>query len=581
MKNRNGTLVSVADFQAELAKAPEKLFAVAGDERLLARLPRGNWVGGTIPYLMTDEDGGLTTRDSVMVQELLTDERASPNISVYDKQTIARITADAPANGYTFLLIPAFSDAHFVYGKDAHTFKDIFGHPIVGWISGIHLNDLGKEKPKVFNGKTGEVFADKALACHVPLPPGKTAEVEIVNIFERSEGPDLRFETDGFGPVTDCWIDGKKTNFARWLTDDKVDTKLPLIADYSGALINVSIQEVDPEAGTVSLYAPVFKDQTYRLAKPMPDYVQAFKSVTARPTHDLAFACNCVLNYLYGKLEGARVGLPGPFTFGEIAYVLLNQTMVYCDVVDAGVPREGGRHFAQQMATALGHRVQEQLAQLERLGRLKRFFSPQLAELIVAGGAEDPLKSHRREVTVTFLDLRGFTAFAETSEPEEVMGVLREYHAEMGKLILAHEGTLERFTGDGMMIFFNDPVPVPNPAERALRMAVAMRDRVTQLSATWRKRGYDLGLGVGIAQGYATIGAIGFEGRWDYGAIGTVTNLAARLCGEAKAGQILVSSRVAGTLEDLIALEEMETVTLKGFLKPVPMFNVVGLKASA
>ncbi|MBI4013250.1 MAG: adenylate/guanylate cyclase domain-containing protein, partial [Candidatus Rokubacteria bacterium] len=229
----------------------------------------------------------------------------------------------------------------------------------------------------------------------------------------------------------------------------------------------------------------------------------------------------------------------------------------------------------------LEQRVQEKVAEVERLGRLKRFFSPQLAELIVAGGADDPLKTHRREITVVFLDLRGFTAFAETAEPEEVMGVLREYHAATGQLILEHEGTLERFTGDGMMIFFNDPVPVPSPAERAIRMAVAMRDRVNQLSATWRKRGYGLGLGVGIAQGYATIGAIGFEGRWDYGAIGTVTNLAARLCSEAKAGQILVSSRVAGTVEDLIDLEEMETLTLKGFLKPVPTFNVVGVKTSA
>jgi class 3 adenylate cyclase len=579
MKNSKGTLVSVADFQAELEKAPEKLFAVAGDERLLARLPRGNWVGGTSPYLMTDENGGLTTRDSVMVQELLTDERASPSISVYDKQTIARITADAPTNGYTFLMIPAFSDVHFVYGKEAPTFKDIFGHPIVGWISGIHLNDLGKEKPKVFNGKTGEVFADKALACHVPLPSGKTAEVEIVNIFERSEGPDLRFETDGFGPVTDCWIDGKKTNFARWLTDDKVDTQLPLIADYSGALINVSIQGVDTEAGTVSLYAPVFKDRTYRLAKPMPDYVQGFKSATARPTQDLAFACNCILNYLYGKLDGARVGLPGPFTFGEIGYVLLNQTMVYCDVVDAGVPHEGGRHFADQMATALGHRVQEQLAQLESLGRLKRFFSPQLAELIVAGGAEDPLKTHRREITVAFLDLRGFTAFAEMSEPEEVMGVLREYHAEMGKLILAHEGTLERFTGDGMMIFFNDPVPIPNPEERAIRMALAMRDRVAELIVRWHKRGFELGFGIGIAKGYATIGAIGFEGRWDYGAIGTVTNLAARLCGEAKAGQILIPLRLLGMVEELIEVEPVGELTLKGFHGPVRTHNVLRLKA--
>ncbi|MEK7700840.1 MAG: adenylate/guanylate cyclase domain-containing protein, partial [candidate division NC10 bacterium] len=187
-----------------------------------------------------------------------------------------------------------------------------------------------------------------------------------------------------------------------------------------------------------------------------------------------------------------------------------------------------------QTATAIDNARTYQM--VEKLSRLKRFFSPQLAEAIVTGGADDPLKTHRREVTVVFLDLRGFTAFAETAEPEEVMGVLREYHAEMGKLILEHEGTLERFTGDGMMIFFNDPAPVPDPAERAVRMAVAMRDRVAELVGRWRKRGYDLALGVGIAQGYATIGAIGFEGRWDYGAIGTVTNLAARLCGEAKPG---------------------------------------------
>jgi adenylate cyclase len=227
----------------------------------------------------------------------------------------------------------------------------------------------------------------------------------------------------------------------------------------------------------------------------------------------------------------------------------------------------------------LEHRVAEQVAQLERLGRLKRFFSPQLAELIVAGGADDPLKTHRREVTVVFLDLRGFTAFAETAEPEEVMGVLREYHAEMGRLILEHEGTLERFTGDGMMIFFNDPVEVPNPAERAVRMAVAMRDVVSELAARWRKRGWDLALGVGIAQGYATIGAIGFEGRMDYGAIGTVTNLAARLCGEAVAGRILVSARVAGAVEGIIDAQDVGPIALKGLARPVPVWSVVGLRS--
>jgi class 3 adenylate cyclase/CheY-like chemotaxis protein len=223
-------------------------------------------------------------------------------------------------------------------------------------------------------------------------------------------------------------------------------------------------------------------------------------------------------------------------------------------------------------------RVEEQVGQLERLARLKRFFSPQLAELIVTGGAEDPLKTHRREITVVFLDLRGFTAFAETAEPEEVMGVLREYHAAMGKLILEHEGTLERFTGDGMMIFFNDPVPTANPAERAIRMSLAMRDRVGELAAKWRKQGYDLGFGVGIAQGYATIGAIGFEGRWDYGAIGTVTNLASRLCGEAKPGQIVVSKRLLATVEDLVQAETIGELALKGFLRPVTAYNILRLK---
>jgi len=223
-------------------------------------------------------------------------------------------------------------------------------------------------------------------------------------------------------------------------------------------------------------------------------------------------------------------------------------------------------------------RVSEQVGQLERLGRLKRFFSPQLAELIVAGDAADPLKSHRREITVVFLDLRGFTAFAETAEPEELMSVLREYHAAMGQVIMEHEGTLERFTGDGMMIFFNDPVPIDNPAERAVRMAVAMRARVAEMVARWRKRGYQLDWGVGIADGYATLGAIGFEGRWDYGAIGTVTNLAARLCGEAKPGQILISRRLAGTLEDMIETEPMGELSLKGFHRPVTAFNVLDIK---
>ena len=232
-----------------------------------------------------------------------------------------------------------------------------------------------------------------------------------------------------------------------------------------------------------------------------------------------------------------------------------------------------------ELNRTLEHRVSEQVTQLERLSRLKRFFSPALAEAIVSGGTDDPLKSHRREIVVVFLDLRGFTAFAETSEPEEVMGVLREYHSAMGELILAHEGTLERFTGDGMMVFFNDPVPVPDPQARALRMALAMRTRVEGLTGRWRKLGFDLHLGIGIAQGYATLGAIGFEGRWDYGAIGTVTNLAARLCGEARGGQILVSRRLYSAVEDLVEAEPLGELTLRGFARPLTAFNVLRSRA--
>jgi len=226
----------------------------------------------------------------------------------------------------------------------------------------------------------------------------------------------------------------------------------------------------------------------------------------------------------------------------------------------------------------LEQRVNEQVSLVERLGRLKRFFSPQLAELIVTGGTDDPLKTHRRDLTVCFLDLRGFTAFAESVEPEEVMSVLRQYHADMGRLILEHEGTLERFTGDGMMIFFNDPVPVPDAAERTVRMAVAMRDRVGELIGTWRRLGYELELGIGIAQGYATIGAIGYEGRWDYGAIGPVTNLAARLCGEARPGQILISKRLLAATGDLFEVEPVGELALKGMQRPVTAFNVLRVK---
>src|SRR5437868_13637938 len=220
-------------------------------------------------------------------------------------------------------------------------------------------------------------------------------------------------------------------------------------------------------------------------------------------------------------------------------------------------------------------RVAAQVDELGRVGRLKRFLAPQLAELIVSQGDEKILESHRREIVVVFCDLRGYTAFTETAEPEEVLDFLREYHGALGPLVAQFEGTLDQFSGDGIMVFFNDPVPIPNPAERAVKMAVAMREEAGKLIVTWHRDGRDLGFGAGIAQGYATLGQIGFSERSGYTAIGTVCNVAARLCAEAKDGQILISSRVARAVEAVARLEDLGNLELKGLRRPVAAFNVV------
>jgi adenylate cyclase len=222
----------------------------------------------------------------------------------------------------------------------------------------------------------------------------------------------------------------------------------------------------------------------------------------------------------------------------------------------------------------LEQRVQTQVEELQRLQRLRRFLSPQLADIVIDSADESLLEAHRREVVVVFCDLRGFTPFAEASEPEEVMEVLGEYHHALGELIFEFEGTLERFTGDGLMVFFNDPFPCDDPPARAVSMAVAMQRTVGQLAAGWARRGHELGLGVGIAQGYATLGRIGFEGRFDYAAIGNVTNLAARLCGAAATGQTLVSRRVFSAVEDRVQAEAVRELNLRGFSRPISAYGI-------
>jgi adenylate cyclase len=234
-----------------------------------------------------------------------------------------------------------------------------------------------------------------------------------------------------------------------------------------------------------------------------------------------------------------------------------------------------------ELNRGLEARVAEQVEELGRVGRLKRFLAPQLAELIVSHGDEKILESHRREIVVVFCDLRGYTAFTETAEPEDQLNFLREYHGSLGPLVSQFEGTLDHFAGDGIMVFFNDPVPCPDPAERAVKMAMAMREAAGKLITAWRRHGSELGFGAGIAQGYATLGQIGFSDRSGYTAIGTVCNLAARLCAKAKDGQILLSSRIAEAVEAVARLEDLGNLELRGLRRPVAAFNVVQSPSAA
>ena len=223
----------------------------------------------------------------------------------------------------------------------------------------------------------------------------------------------------------------------------------------------------------------------------------------------------------------------------------------------------------------LEQRVTDQVGEIERMSRLRRFLPPQVADLIVASGSEKQLQSHRREITALFCDLRGFTGFTESADAEDVMALLRDYHAAIGEIIIKYNGTLERYAGDGVMVVFNDPVPVDNPALQAVLMALEVRDAIGALTETWRRWGHDIGFGIGIAHGFATLGTIGFEGRFDYAAIGTVSNVASRLCDEAKPGQILISPRVLTKVEHAVTVEPVGEFELKGIRRPLAAYNVV------
>ncbi len=320
--------------QAKAAIEAGKVLWLSGDENLLKQLPKGRWVGGSIPYFMS-ADGGKTTRDMIYASELDPSVARRIQVKFYNTATIQNIAKDSPDDGFTILLIPAFSDLHLAYAQNAPEYEDMFIKPIAGWVTGLHLDDLGSVKPVVFNGGTCESSSDKAIAMHVTLAPNKVANIGIVNIATQGDGDVIEFPDTGFS-ATGCLINGVEQNFADYMVDNNIDIKLPLVADYSGAMINVCFQEIDEENKSVSFYGPVFNGVEYKLSAPVNDYVSSFQSALPSLDSNVTFSCNCVLNYLYSELEGKTTqGMTGPMTFGEIAYQLLNQTLVYLTVDNA------------------------------------------------------------------------------------------------------------------------------------------------------------------------------------------------------------------------------------------------------
>lgn len=303
----------------------------AGSEEALSRLPRGAWIGGTSVYFLTEE-GGIVDRERVFATRISEATAARPLwVSPADLPTLSEARF---AEGFTAILIPAFSEAHTAFAMEAARYDGVFDQPLLGWIAGVHLDEIGQVKPKVFDGATGLSHDEGACLLHVELATGTPAQLDIVNIFEQGDEHVFVFENNGFEAQT-VKINGRDENLAAYIVASGMDTRLPLVANYAGALINVSIQEVDAQAGRVKFYAPVVAGVEYRLARVLENYVDAFAERLSGEGAE-EFSCNCILNYLYGELEGRRTGdYTGPVTFGEIAYMLLNQTMVRLHVGDA------------------------------------------------------------------------------------------------------------------------------------------------------------------------------------------------------------------------------------------------------
>lgn len=325
-----GTLKTVSETAALIAEG--RYLLLAGDERALAQLPAGHWIAGTIPYFMGDA-GGVVDRDRIFVDELPA-QVVDARIRTYSADELDRIPSDGFDNGFSVVILPATSQAHIRYAAEAPEFTGLFERPVIGWVAGVHLDDLATGTAKVYAGAGTSASADRAVVLHAALPEGVLASVDIVNLFRQGQGPVLTFAGTGFAQDK-VYVDGVPQNFADYLHEIGHDTRLPLVADYFGAMVNVSIQDVPQDGGAVALYAPVFDGIEYRLAAPVGDYVAEFGSRIPSGSVSPTFSCNCILNFLYSELEGKRTGdVTGPITFGEIAYQLLNQTMVYLTIHD-------------------------------------------------------------------------------------------------------------------------------------------------------------------------------------------------------------------------------------------------------
>lgn len=304
-----------------------RILALAGDQSLLEKLPQGQWIGGTIPYFMGDE-GGLFTKDFIQVTEF-PDFVKFENVQYYDDNELKNIPAAYPKNGFSFIIIPSGSNVHLTYAKNCSTWKGFYDSPILGWITGVDLNQISKDQALVFNGTDLSRASDKALVMNLSLPDYLFSQINILNLFDQGRGDEISFPQTGF-EIENCIIKNQQVNFSHYLKSINADIKLPLVANYQGAMINSSFQKINELDKKVLMYAPVFKGIKYKIAAPLKNYAEQFNAEVKKHSAVPQFSCNCILNYLYAELEGKKTGnITGPMTFGEIAYILLNQTMVY------------------------------------------------------------------------------------------------------------------------------------------------------------------------------------------------------------------------------------------------------------